>query len=126
MWTSVSDRTSKENFQPVQAHEVLEKVAALPLTRWRYKAEPDGVEHLGPMAQDFYAAFGLGDSDTTIGSVDADGVALAAIQGLNELLNAKELELQKLKSKTNELEQRLAALETAISRSLSDRSRAEP
>jgi hypothetical protein len=78
-----SDRAAKENFAPVDCGEVLEKVVALPLARWNFKQEP-GVAHLGPVAQDFHAAFGLGADDKHIATVDADGVALAAIQGLNE------------------------------------------
>ena len=81
--TGSSDRNVKENFKPIDASEVLDKVTALPITRWSYKADV-GVTHLGPMAQDFYAAFDIGMDDKHISMVDADGVALAAIQGLNE------------------------------------------
>ncbi len=86
---------------------MLAKVAALPITQWKYKAEPEGVKHLGPVAQDFHAAFGLGDSDKAIGTVDESGVALAAIQGLNQKLEEKD-------AKISELEKRLAALEHII------------
>ena len=65
---------------------------------------------MGPMAQDFYAAFGLGDGDTTITSVDPDGVALAAIQGLNQKLEQKETEITELKQSVNELKQLLHAM----------------
>ena len=68
---------------------MLERVGALELTRWRYKADGDGTAHLGPMAEEFHAAFGLGSDPRTIGTVDADGVALAAIQGLLERMNAQ-------------------------------------
>jgi hypothetical protein len=76
-----SDRNAKENFAPVNAEDVLAKIAALPITQWNFKTEP-GVAHLGPMAQDFHAAFNLGQNDTTIATVDESGVALAAIQAL--------------------------------------------
>jgi hypothetical protein len=79
----LSDRNLKENFKGVDADEVLAKVTALPITRWNYKADPSA-EHMGPVAQDFRAAFGLGCDDKTIAVVDSDGVALAAIQGLNK------------------------------------------
>jgi len=88
-----SDRAAKENFAPVNCGEVLEKVVALPLARWNFKHEP-GVAHLGPVAQDFHAAFGLGTDDKHIATVDADGVALAAIQGLNQKLEARSRELE--------------------------------
>jgi hypothetical protein len=103
-----SDRNAKKNFQHVNAQEVLAKVAALPITQWQYKAEP-GAEHIGPMAQDFRAAFGLGGDDKHITTVDADGVALAAIQGLNQKLEEKNQEIKTLS-------ERLEKLETMIQR----------
>ena len=108
-WTSMSDRNAKENFEPVNARTVLDKVAALPLSTWNYKAQTNGVRHIGPMAQDFKAVFGVGETETGITTVDADGVALAAIQGLNQKLEEKEAEIQDLKH-------RLARLEKLISR----------
>jgi endosialidase-like protein len=112
-WTSVSDRNAKEGFTAIDPKQILAKVAMLPITQWKYKAETNGVRHLGPMAQDFKAAFGLGDNDKAIGSVDADGVALAAIQGLNQLIRDKDAEIKALKAKSADLEARLNALETA-------------
>lgn len=61
------------------------KVAQLPIQTWAYKSDPH-TKHLGPVAQDFHAAFGLGTDDKHIATVDADGVAVAAIQGLNQKL----------------------------------------
>jgi hypothetical protein len=90
--SSGSDRNLKENFATVDADDVLAKVAALPITRWNYKAEPSA-EHIGPVAQDFRAAFGLGSDDKSIAMVDSDGVALAAIQGLNNKVDQKSSEL---------------------------------
>src|SRR5262249_27589143 len=84
-FVSSSDRNAKENFRPLDSREVLSKVAALPLTRWNYK-DDTGSEHIGPMAQDFYAAFKVGPDDKHIATIDEGGVALAAIQGLNEKL----------------------------------------
>jgi hypothetical protein len=81
VWTSVSDVNRKRDFAPVDPQAILEKVAALPITTWSYTAEP-GVRHIGPTAQDFHAAFGVGTSPTAIAQIDPDGVALAAIQAL--------------------------------------------
>jgi len=109
-----SDRNAKENFSSVNVHEILEKVASLPISRWNFKIN-GGSEHLGPVAQDFHAAFGLnGDDDRHIATVDADGVALAAIQGLNQKLEA---ELAEKNSRISDLEQRLERLENLISKS---------
>jgi hypothetical protein len=97
-----SDRNAKEQFKPVKPREVLDKVAHLPISEWQYKSGIDKDErparHIGPMAQDFREAFSLGRDDKHITSVDADGVALAAIQGLNEKLE------EKLAEKTREVE----------------------
>jgi len=87
-WGVASDRAGKEDIVPIDAADVLAKVAAMPLSTWKWKTESGPVRHMGPMAQDFHAAFGLGDSDARIVTVDADGVALAAIQGLNAKLEA--------------------------------------
>jgi len=116
VWNSVSDRDAKEDFRAIQRREVLAKVVALPITRWRYKSEPESVQHLGPTAQDFHATFGLGESDRAIGAVDADGVALAAIQGLNDVIKEKEAEIHALKTKNHEIEQRLKKVEELLER----------
>ncbi len=99
-WTFASDRGLKEDLAPVDAREVLERVAALPITEWNYRGY--GQRHIGPMAQDFHAAFPLaGSSDTAINSLHLDGVALAAIQGLYR-------ENQELKARLERLEALLA------------------
>ena len=97
-----SDRNAKEQFKPVNAREVLAKVARLPITEWQYKAQGDA-RHIGPMAQDFREAFALGHDEKHITSVDADGVALAAIQGLNEKLDETRAENLALKQTVEEL-----------------------
>jgi hypothetical protein len=112
-WVNGSDRNSKEAFTAINPRAVLEKVSALPITEWKYKVEADGTEHLGPMAQDFHAAFGLnGPDDKHIATVDEEGVALAAIQGLNqkveEQLKAKDAKIQDLEGRLEKLEQALA------------------
>ena len=131
-----SDRNAKENFTPVDPREVLDKVAALPLTRWNFKNDAATAPHLGPMAQDFHAAFGLGTDDRHIATVDADGVALAAIQGLNQKLEDVNQKLEEkgraaraekdrqiaalhgenasLKTENDALKERLARLEKAV------------
>jgi hypothetical protein len=101
-----SDRNAKENFEPVSGRDVLEKVAALPITRWNFKQDTAS-EHIGPMAQDFHAAFGTGSDDKHIAVVDEGGVALAAIQGLNEKLEGK---TQKSDERMEKLELENAAL----------------
>jgi hypothetical protein len=111
--TGSSDRNAKENFAPVNPLEVLNKVTALPISRWNYKTETE-VTHLGPMAQDFYSAFVVGMDDKHISMVDADGVALAAIQGLNQKVDELKTELKRRDAENAELKQRLEALEKII------------
>jgi len=117
-WSSLSDRNAKENFQSMDPEYVLEQVVQMPVSTWNYIGEAEGIRHLGPMAQDFYAAFGLGDSERYINTLDADGVALAAIQGLDAKNQALEAEVSTLKTENatlkkdmNDLEARVAALE---------------
>ena len=99
-----------ENFTPVSPREVLEKVSALSISRWNFKGDST-TPHVGPMAQDFHAAFGLGESERAISAVDADGVALAAIQGLNQKLTE---ELEQRDAEKSELLRRLSALEQLV------------
>ena len=65
----------------------MKKLARLPLQTWNYTNEFIAIRHIGPVAQDFYAAFGVGADDKHIATIDADGVALAAIQGLNKKID---------------------------------------
>jgi uncharacterized protein YceH (UPF0502 family) len=109
-WINASDRRLKQDFAPVDARAVLEKVVALRVQQWSFQAQPDQ-KHLGPVAQDFHAAFGLGADETSIATVDADGVALAAIQGLNQKLEQK---LEQKETEIAELKQRLSALEKLL------------
>ena len=103
--TQGSDRNIKEHITPVDPSSVLEKVAALPTSEWSYIGD-DGVRHLGPMSQDFKAAFNLGATDKGIAAVDADGVALTAIKALKTEMDA-------LKKENEALRQRLQQLEAA-------------
>jgi hypothetical protein len=100
----------------VEVAEILERVLTLPVQQWRFKTEPADVKHIGPMAQDFQAAFGLGEIPTAIATVDADGVALAAIQGLNQKLTAelklKGTEIAELKQELAEIKRLLVKLST--------------
>jgi len=92
-WESLSDARAKKNFAPIDPQEILKKVADLPLMSWSYLTQPSSIRHLGPTSQDFKAAFGLGEDETFISTVDADGVALAAIQGLYRQIGCMERQL---------------------------------
>lgn len=114
-FNATSDRNAKENFVAVNPQQVLEKVAALPVTKWNYIMEQNTV-HIGPVAQDFQAAFGLnGKDDKHISLVDEGGVALAAIQGLNQKLNEKDVEIQRQSSEILLLKQSVIELKAIVS-----------
>ncbi len=106
-----SDAASKRDVRPVDPRAVLARVLELPLSHWRYAGDQQAAEHLGPMAQDFHAAFGLGADDRHIAPLDAGGVALAALQGLHADLRA---ENQGLRDENRRLEQRLEVLERRL------------
>lgn len=110
VWTNSSSEDSKTDFAPVNARGIAERVAALRLQEWRYRVEPEHVRHIGPTAEDFYAAFGLGDSDESIGTVDTDGVALAAIQGLHELVLEQRAEIEEQAQAIADIKDEVASL----------------
>ena len=110
-WNAVSDRATKENLTPVDDQAILERLAALPLQEYNLKSQDPSIRHLGPVAQDFYAAFGYGESDRAINMEDADGVALAAIQGLYQMAQEQEAQIAAQRQRIDDLEARLAALE---------------
>jgi len=107
-WSTLSDRNVKDHFSSVDTRALLAQVAALPITTWNYKSQDASIHHIGPMAQDFFAAFKVGEDDRHIDDIDEGGVALAAIQGLNQKfeqeLKQKEDEIQLLKSRLEKLE----------------------
>ena len=117
-WGTISDRNAKKNFAPVDVRAVLEKLALVPVQQWNYKWETDGeVPHLGPMAQDFKHAFYPGRDDKVITTQEIDGVALAAIQGINQkveeqagMLRHREAEIQELKQTVAELKKLVNSL----------------
>ena len=114
-WTNSSDRNRKHNFDVVSGENVLAKLRSVPIMTWTYNSDADDVKHLGPTAQDFHSAFGLGGSDDThIATIDADGVALAAAKALD----ARTIDLQsKIDSQAREIAElkvRLDQLERLI------------
>jgi len=104
-----SSAARKTDFAPVEPDVVLEKVATLPIRSWRYRTDPDGVRHVGPTAEAFRDAFGLGGSGTTISMVDADGISLLAVQAL-------ERRTAELREENADLRRRLEALEAGARR----------
>jgi hypothetical protein len=123
-FNNVSSREAKTGFANIDTRDVLARVAALPLSEWRYKTEDASARHVGPMAEDFQQVFDLGDGKT-ISTVDASGIVLAAIQGLKQEKDAQIAALQaELQSLKKTQEERVMQLELALARVIRDQSRA--
>ena len=106
-WLNASDRNLKTNLRPVNPAEVLDQVSRLPVYSWNYREVHPESRHIGPMAQDFYSVFAVGDNDTTISTVDPAGVSLAAIQGLYAMVKDLQAENESLKKDLADLRARL-------------------
>ncbi len=122
-WNAVSNRALKENFAPVDTRRLLARLAQIEITTWNYRSQEPAIRHIGPMADEFNALVdGLGgEGKDYINSLDADGVALAAIQGLYGLVQEKdaeiaamEAEIADLRAENAKLNDRLAAIEQAL------------
>jgi len=110
--TQNSDRNSKENFRALDHKALLQKIAELDITEWNFKTENEAVRHIGPMAQDFHQLFGLGEREDRIAPLDTSGVALAAVQGLQQEIAERDRRIADLEAKL----QRLDALTQQIAR----------
>jgi hypothetical protein len=132
-WLGVSDVNTKEHFRDISDDQFLRRIAALPIREWSYKAQNPSIRHMGPTAQDFHAAFGLGEDPLRIGTMDANGVALAGVKALAnrthrwaeeraaliteiERLQAMVPAIEKLKADNAALAERVIAIEQALAR----------
>jgi hypothetical protein len=121
-WSTLSDRAAKTGIVDVDNARILATVVSLPVSEWSYAEQGSGIRHLGPMAQDFHALFGLGEDDKHISAVDEEGVALAAIKALQAEVSEKDRALTEMRRKDEanantkymRLEQRLDALEARL------------
>ncbi|HKQ53279.1 MAG TPA: tail fiber domain-containing protein, partial [Pyrinomonadaceae bacterium] len=111
-----SDRGLKADFNAINPRSILDRLASIPIQSWRYRSDPETVRHLGPVAQDFRAAFDLGADDKTIATVDADGVALASIQALYQMMREKERQIEALTHKLDEQQAQLDRVRRALRR----------
>jgi hypothetical protein len=113
-WASVSDAAMKTNFRELDGNEILAKLARMPIREWNYVTQDASIRHVGPSAQDFRAAFGLGDSDRTISTLDPDGIALRAIQTLDSRSQEARASIERLEAENAALRAELAALRQAL------------
>jgi len=112
-WSTLSDSNAKTAIEPVNHRQTLARLANLPVSRWRYKHDPTR-EYVGPMAQDFHAAFGLGDDERYIATMDTDGITLSAIKGLVEELRDQQVLLEEQQQRIETLQQELDALRNNV------------
>ncbi len=110
-WSTLSDRSAKAGFEAIDPQAILKAISGLPISTWRYQSQAESIRHLGPLAQDFYAAFGLGEDARYISTVDADGVSLAAIQGLYQLVQQQQTQIESQEVDLLDLKARLLAIE---------------
>jgi hypothetical protein len=115
-WSSLSDRASKDNYSPVNGRDILERLASVPIQTWNWKSQTTSIRHIGPVAQDFYAAFNVGEDKQHISTVDADGVALAAIQGLYQMVQDKDTQIAAQQKQIDELKQQNTAIEARLAK----------
>ena len=120
-WSAVSDRNRKENFLAIDGEDLLARLRRVPVSTWNYKTQEREIRHIGPMAQDFHAAFGVGESNLLINQIDADGVNMAAAQALDArtLAQGKRIEALEtanaaLRTENAELRARLERIEALL------------
>lgn len=104
----------KENLASVDSQDILAKVVNLPIATWNYKQQNSGIRHIGPMAQDFAAAFEVGESDRMINMIDANGVALAAIQALHQQLQEKDAQIRAMRTDLENLQQQMREMRETL------------
>jgi hypothetical protein len=112
---ATASRELKTDFNTLDGKEVLNRLSEIPVMSWRYKSEDESAQHFGPVAEDFRAAFQLGDGKT-ISSIDADGVAMAAIQGLHELVQEQGSSLEQQQADLAQRDREIAELRATVTR----------
>ena len=112
-WSAVSDRNRKRDFMELDGEDVLSRLRQVPVTTWNYKSQDADIRHAGPMAQDFRAAFGLGESDLMINSIDIDGINMAAVKALETRTAQQQARIEQLEAQVAELAARLERLTAA-------------
>jgi hypothetical protein len=113
-WESLSDVHAKAGFAPVDEQQILEQLMTIPISSWHYRSQDASIRHIGPMAQDFYSAFNVGQDDRYISTVDEEGVALAAIQELYRMVKGGETTGPVPDAESTVLQKQIATLEGCL------------
>jgi hypothetical protein len=109
-WSSISDRNRKRDFRPVDGEALLARLRDMPVTTWSYKSQDSTIRHMGPVAQDFAAAFALGESNLLINTIDIDGVNMAGVKALEARTSAQKTRLDTLEGAMTRLQKENAHL----------------
>jgi Chaperone of endosialidase/Head domain of trimeric autotransporter adhesin len=115
-WSAVSDVNRKENFERIDGEDLLQRVLRVPVSTWNYKSQDPAIRHVGPMAQDLFAAFEVGESNLMINSIDIDGVNLAGVQALATRTDLLRSQVRALTADKAALESRVSDLEARLKR----------
>jgi hypothetical protein len=102
-----SSRELKNELESIDSKDVVARLASLPISKWTFKSDAKATEHIGPMAEDFYKLFGVGTDSKHISVTDANGVSMAAIKGLAQMLQERDEEMTALKARLAELEKQV-------------------
>lgn len=116
VWQNASDVNRKHLFETISGEEILRKLRSLSIQKWSYKSDDNDVKHIGPTAQDFYSTFHLGTDEKSIGTVDADGIALAAVKALDNRTITQSAEMDAIRKENETLRKRLEMLEHSAAR----------
>jgi hypothetical protein len=113
-FNSLSDVRMKRNFRDLDGEDVLARLSRVPIREWSYVSQDQSIRHVGPTAQDFRAAFGLGENETTINTIDPDGISLKAIQALDARTQATRQDVERLTDENAALRRTLEVLRQEI------------
>jgi hypothetical protein len=116
VFSCASSRLLKDRFEDVEGEDVLARIRGVPVTTWSYTGESGGVRHMGPFAEDFRAAFGLGTDDTSIGHLDISGVTFAGVQALDARTQGMQTTIAEQAREIGELRSDNASLRAANAR----------
>jgi|GEM_PF-735724 len=113
-WTCASSRTLKHAYEDVDGEDVLRRLAAMPVTTWEMNGDSTRTRHMGPVAEDFYDAFGLGMGRTAIGLGDIDGVAVAGVKALGVRTDALRADTEMLRAENDALRTTVGVLSAQL------------
>ncbi|MFN0031083.1 MAG: tail fiber domain-containing protein [Flavobacteriales bacterium] len=111
-WANPSSRDLKEMFIELNSQDILEKISSLEMKQWKYKQNK--AWHIGPIAEDFYEAFGLGLDNKSISTIDPAGVALVGVQALYARVEELKKETEEMTAVNEAMREKMESMEKAL------------